>query len=62
MQMASEKELRKVSEKQIGDNIKAEAAPLCFPTKHGFDICLAPLVYVPDLIGKIIQMLEQNFR
>ena len=60
--MASEKQIRKVSEELIGEELKAEAAPFCFPSKSGVDICPAPLVYVPDLIGKVFQLLEQNLR
>ena len=60
--MTSEKQLRKVSERLIGEDLQAEAAPFCFPTKSGVDICPAPLLYVADLVGKVFQMLEQNMR
>jgi hypothetical protein len=60
IQIASEKQLRRVSDEQLGDNLEGEEAPFCFAARNGFDIRQAPLVYVPDLVGKIIQTLEQN--
>ena len=60
IQLASEKQLRRVSKDLLGDNLEAEEAPFSFPTSGGVDIRPAPLVYVPDLVGKIVQMLEHN--
>ena len=60
IQIASEKSLRKVSENLLGTNLEGEEAPFCFPAKNCVEICPAPLVYVPDLVGKVMQMLDQN--
>ena len=44
----------------LGHNLEGEEAPFPFPTSRGVDIRPAPLVYIPDLIGKVTQMLDQN--
>ena len=62
MQIASEKELRRVSHELLGDNLVGEDAPFSFPTNSGVDILPAPLVYIPDLLGKITQMVDQNHK
>ena len=59
----SEKKQRKLSHQVLGDNLESEATPFAFPLKHGGeDLRPAPLVYVPDLVAKIFQHLEQNER
>ena len=45
--------MRKLSERIIGDNLAAEEVPLAQPLRLGVDVILAPMVYVPDLVGKI---------
>ena len=60
IQIASEKQLRRVSDELLGDNLEGEEAPFCFPARSGVDIRPAPLVYIPDLVGKVTQMLDQN--
>lgn len=59
---ASEKQLQKVSAEIDGDSLLGEAAPFYFPMKFGIDIRPSPLVFVPDLVSKIVQVLEQNER
>lgn len=44
------------------DNLAAEEVPLFQPLSLGLDIVRSPLVYVPDLTGKILQLLDQNHR
>ena len=46
----------------IGENLAGEAAPFYFVLKSGIDIRPAPHVFVPDLVCKIFQVLEQNGR
>ena len=60
IQLASEKQLWRVSKELLSDNFEAEEAQFSFPTSGGVDIRPAPLVYVPDLVGNIVQMLEHN--
>lgn len=63
MTIPSEKQQRKLSHEVLGDNLESEAAPFAFQLKHGGeDLRPAPLVYVPDLVTKIFQHLEQNER
>ena len=42
--------------------LAAEEVPLSQPLQLGVDLMLAPLVYVPNLVAKILQMLNQNDR
>ena len=55
--------MRKITDEMIGDNLEGEVAPFSFkmPT-GGEEIQGAPLVYVPNLIQKIIQTLEEQDR
>ena len=55
--------MRKIIDEMIGDNLEGEVAPFSFkmPT-GGEEIRGAPLVYVPNLIQKIIQTLEEQDR
>ena len=50
VQIAGEKQLRKVSKEAIGENLAGEATPFYFSGKPGIDIQLAPHVFVPDLV------------
>ena len=59
VRLASEKQ---VTKEIIGDNIAGEEAPFYFAMKYGIDIKPAAHVFVPDLIGKIFEVLEQNER
>ena len=44
-----------------GADLAAEPAPMTFPlSSGGEELRVSALVYVPDLIGKVIQLLEQN--
>ena len=60
--MASERSMRMLSEEMTGDNLAAEEVPLSQPLRYGVDLRLSPLVYVPNLVGKIMTLLEQNAR
>ena len=62
MKLASERSVRRLSDELVGDNLVGEEVPLSLPLRFGVDLQLSPLVYVPDLIGKITQLLEQNER
>ena len=60
--MASEQQLQKLSKEQIGTNLAGEAVPFAFQLQKGVDLRPAPLVYVPDLVAKVLQLLDQNDR
>ena len=62
MKLASERSVRRLSDELVGDNLVGEEVPLSLPLRFGVDLQLSPLVYVQDLIGKIMQLLEQNER
>ena len=47
----------------LGDNLEAEPVPVTFPLKKGGggeEVRATPYCYVPDLVGKIIGMLDEN--
>lgn len=46
----------------LGDNLEAETVPLTFPLKKGGgeEIRATPYCYVPDLVGKVMSMLDAN--
>ena len=61
--LASENHLRDVSKRQLGTNLAGEAAPFSFAVRSGGeDLRPAPFVFIPDLIAKVVQLLEQNKR
>ena len=61
--IASERKQRALSKELVGNNLASEAALFSFPMENcGEELRPAPLVYVPDLSGKIVQLLEQNDR
>ena len=62
VKLASERSTRILSKEMIGENLAAEEVPLSQPLRFGVDLKLAPLVYVPNLVAKIIQLLDQNKR
>ena len=62
VKMASERSMRMVSEEITGDNLAAEEVPLSQPLRFGVDLRLSPLVYIPNLVGKVVTLLEQNAR
>ena len=62
VQIGSEKQMRNISQEIIGDNLAGEEAPFYFSTRHRMDIQPAPHVYIPDLVAKVFDVLEQNER
>ena len=59
---ASEKRVCMLSKEMLGDNLTATEVPLSQPLQFGVDIKMSPLVYVPDLVGKILQLSDENDR
>ena len=62
VRLASESKMRALSNDMVGDNLAGEEVPLSQPLRLGVDLILAPLVYVPNLVAKIFQLLDQNAR
>ena len=54
--------MRILSEGTVGENLAAEEVPLSQPLCFAVDLKLFPMVYIPDFVGKIFQLLEQNAR
>jgi len=55
--------MRKAAVEMVGTNLLSEAAPFSFRLKSGGEeIRAAPLVYIPDLGAKVLELLEQNER
>ena len=64
MSLACEERMRHVGSKRIvGDNIQGELAPFSFTlTSGGEELRAAPLVFIPNLIQKVTQLLDENHR
>ena len=61
--LAGEERMRHISSQIFGDNLKGEIAPFSFPIPSGGEeIKGAPLVYIPQLVDKVVQLLEGNER
>ena len=55
--------MRKIIDEMIGDNLEGEVAPFAFNLPSGGEeIRGAPIVYVPNLIQKIVQTLDEHDR
>ena len=52
-----------VSKRIVDDNIQGELAPFSFTlTSGGEELRAAPLVFIPNLIQKVTQLLDENHR
>lgn len=61
LSMSSEKKQREVAKDLVGDNLEGESVPMTFNLKQGgVEMRAVPLVYIPDLAGKIFNMLDEN--
>ena len=59
--LSSEKKQRVVAREIIGENLEAEAVPFTFSLKRGGEeIRAAALCYVPELLDKVVSLLEEN--
>lgn len=55
--------MRHISRQIVGDNLKGEMALFSFPaTSGGEELRGAPLVFIPDLVQKVVELLEENQR
>ena len=57
--LACEERMHHVSKRIVGDNIQGELAPL---TSGREELRAAPLVFIPNLIQKVTQLLDENHR
>lgn len=63
--LGSEAKQRSISKELIGPNLKSESAAFTFLIDSGTggeEIRKAPIAYVPDLVAKVTQLLDQNDR
>lgn len=59
----SEARQRSISQELVGSNLHSEAAAFTFSLDGGGEeIRKAPIVYVPNLVAKVKQLLDQNDR
>lgn len=58
---ASENKERLLAKKLVGPNLDAEAVAFTFPVDGGGEeIQKAPMAFIPDLVAKVTQLLDQN--
>ena len=62
IQIASERQLRKAFQRLIGENLMGEEALFYVTLQSGIDIQPGPHVFIPDLVAKVLDTLEQNER
>lgn len=61
LSMRSEKRQRVAAHELIGDNLEAESIPLTFPLKGGGEeVRAAALCYAPNIVDKVVSLLEEN--
>eukprot|EP00731_Ephydatia_muelleri_P011193 Em0006g87a len=61
--LACEERMRHASRKAVGENLKGELAPFSFSLPSGGEEFRgAPLVFILDLILKVVELLEENDR
>lgn len=63
--LGSEAKQRSIAKELIGPNLKVESAAFTFVIDGGTggeEVLKAPLAYVPDLVAKVKQLLDQNDR
>ena len=59
--LSSERKQRILAKEQVGDNLDTEVAPFLFSlTGGGEEIRAAAHAFIPNLVEKVIQLLEQN--
>ena len=55
--------MRNICRQILGNNLKGEMALFSFPhPSGGEELRGAPLVYTPDLVQKVVDLLEENER
>ena len=61
--LAGEERMRHISSQIVGNNLKGEIAPFSFTiSSGGEEIKGAPLVFIPHLVDKVVQLLDGNER
>ena len=59
--LSSERKQRQIAQKQVGDNLEAETAPFSFTlASGGEELRAAAHVFIPNLVQKVVQLLEEN--
>ena len=60
--LASERKQRSLSKEAIGDNLAAEMAPFSFTVDNGVEFREVPFVFVPNLIARVTDKLNQHYQ
>ena len=59
--LSSKRKQQKIAQQQVGDNLETETAPFSFSlASGGEELRAAAHVFIPNLVEKVIQLLEQN--
>jgi ribosomal protein S6E (S10) len=62
IQLESEAKERALANKLVGSNLKCEMVMFTFTVDGGEEIRKAPMAYIPDLVSKVKELLDQNDR
>lgn len=61
IKLDSEAKERSLAKELVGGNIESESIPFTFSIDGGGEeVRKAPMAYIPDLVSKVIQILDQN--
>lgn len=62
VKLDAEAKERSLAKELVGPNIEAEAAPFTHSIdgESGEEIRKAPMAYIPNLVAKVVQILDQN--
>lgn len=60
--LGSESKVRSLASDLVGSNLSSELVAFTFSLDSGEEIRKAPMAYVPDLLAKVTQLLDQNDR
>lgn len=61
--LSTEAKVRSLAHELVGPNLASELVPFTFSMDGGGEeVRKAPMAYIPDLQGKIVQLLDQNDR
>lgn len=62
LKLGNERHMRVLAQELRTDNITSELAMFSYPIKGGEELRAQPIVYVPNIVDKVISLLDDNER